>query len=252
MSSSSCSLSDGSSPFNDYIQLPALNDLKCNELLIIENESRNNNDMQIVYDCNLEIENISHDKSQFIKTLKEPSRININRNEVMSDIENENENIIKLESELESNADKNESDSEYELSLNNFDESETEYETESNESESEIRHNIQRNDKSSSFLEEKYEEMAFNDFPESKWFPCTYADCNKVYSFRNTRKFHIQEFHLQVRNYTCKYCKLKFYRKSDWKRHVRIHTGEKPFECCICLQTFSQKSSLKRHSKRKH
>ena len=34
--------------------------------------------------------------------------------------------------------------------------------------------------------------------------------------------------------------------------HVRVHTGEKPYECCVCHQTFTQSGSMGVHMKRMH
>lgn len=52
----------------------------------------------------------------------------------------------------------------------------------------------------------------------------------------------------QARKYPCYLCAKVFLCPSKLKRHVRIHTGEKPFKC-YCGKSFTQKCSLKSHSK---
>ncbi|EDO19162.1 hypothetical protein Kpol_1050p19 [Vanderwaltozyma polyspora DSM 70294] len=56
------------------------------------------------------------------------------------------------------------------------------------------------------------------------------------------------------RPYLCEVCNRGFYRLEHKKRHLKIHTGEKPYKCLYlnCSKKFSRSDELNRHSKVHH
>lgn len=48
-------------------------------------------------------------------------------------------------------------------------------------------------------------------------------------------------------DYACMHCGKTFTCRTHLDRHVRVHTGERPFGCPHCHYKASQKGSVKRH-----
>ncbi|ROT84501.1 Zinc finger and SCAN domain-containing protein 5B [Penaeus vannamei] len=49
------------------------------------------------------------------------------------------------------------------------------------------------------------------------------------------------------KRHRCPYCVYSTARKDHLKKHIRVHTGEKPFACAHCPYRSSQKYNLKSH-----
>ena len=58
---------------------------------------------------------------------------------------------------------------------------------------------------------------------------------------------------LRLRNgqVTCAFCLRRFWSAEDLRRHMRTHSGERPFSCRHCGRRFTLKHSMLRHQ-RKH
>ncbi|XP_055386912.1 zinc finger protein 675-like [Condylostylus longicornis] len=76
---------------------------------------------------------------------------------------------------------------------------------------------------------------------------CIY--CSRIFKTATTYNKHIKQ---HEENNICKFCEKRFLRFDQLKKHLLIHTGEKPYKCKICPVSFSVSSNLKEHILTRH
>nr|XP_054925360.1 zinc finger protein 84-like [Dermacentor andersoni] len=85
--------------------------------------------------------------------------------------------------------------------------------------------------------------------PVNESYICSY--CSKSFNARGNLNTHLR-IHTGERPFQCHLCPRAFTQKVTLVHHVRTHTGERPFQCRFCLKAFVRKLERKDHEIRKH
>ena len=98
-------------------------------------------------------------------------------------------------------------------------------------------------------IEDYFKEEESHDVDKSHICHFCNAVCDTRENLLSHEKSHGPEGQLM---YTCKYCPMVFYRRTEYERHERTHTGERPYRCHICAKAFNRTWNLKIHKLNVH
>nr|XP_046237598.1 early growth response protein 1-like [Scatophagus argus] len=84
--------------------------------------------------------------------------------------------------------------------------------------------------------------------PKVKPFPCSVQGCERRFSRSDELNRHVR-IHTGQKPFQCTICARSFSRSDHLTTHTRTHTGEKPFSCDVCGKRFARSDERKRHGR---
>ncbi|KAG7255082.1 hypothetical protein CRUP_017881 [Coryphaenoides rupestris] len=84
--------------------------------------------------------------------------------------------------------------------------------------------------------------------PHERPYACPVDTCDRRFSRSDELTRHIR-IHTGQKPFQCRICMRNFSRSDHLTTHIRTHTGEKPFACEICGRKFARSDERKRHTK---
>ncbi|XP_021509059.2 LOW QUALITY PROTEIN: early growth response protein 1 [Meriones unguiculatus] len=94
----------------------------------------------------------------------------------------------------------------------------------------------------------KYPNRPSKTPPHERPYACPVESCDRRFSRSDELTRHIR-IHTGQKPFQCRICMRNFSRSDHLTTHIRTHTGEKPFACDICGRKFARSDERKRHTK---
>uniref|UniRef100_A0A3P8SLD3 C2H2-type domain-containing protein n=1 Tax=Amphiprion percula TaxID=161767 RepID=A0A3P8SLD3_AMPPE len=84
--------------------------------------------------------------------------------------------------------------------------------------------------------------------PHERPYACPADGCDRRFSRSDELTRHVR-VHTGQKPFQCRICMRSFSRSDHLTTHIRTHTGEKPFACSECGRKFARSDERKRHTK---